>query len=163
PPLYWALLKLWMALAGQSELALRFVSLAATVMIVAITFRLGLLLFRREEWRVRSTLIVAALIGFSPFLLLYGRMIRSYALFTLLTTAATWALLRLESKLTFGRWLAYVVLAAALLYTDYGAWAVLGAQGLWIIARPHRSPTTSSEQNESGWRPVRSRLIPLSA
>jgi uncharacterized membrane protein len=128
PPLYWVLLKVWGGLAGQSELAMRFFSVATTSATVALTFTLT-----RKLAGQRAGLIAAGLIGFSPFLLLYGRMIRSYALFAFLAGVATWSLIRLATHLTIYRWLIYVGLAIALLYTDYGAVVVLGIHGLWLL------------------------------
>ncbi len=131
PPLYWALLKLWIGLAGQSEYVMRFFSVATTALLTAAAFRLARLL-RSDEPLIG--LIAAAWLAFSPFVVLYGRMMRSYALFALVTVAATCWLLRLNARFTRARWFAYTISIGILLYVDYGALAIFGIHGLWLLS-----------------------------
>ncbi len=128
PPLYWALLKLWMGLAGESEFALRLFSVLMAALLLAASFNLA-----RRLVGPSAAAVAAGLLAFSPFLILFSRMLRSYSLFALLVTAATIALLRLAGRLTPARWGLYAGLAVLLIYTDYGALGVLVVHGLWLL------------------------------
>jgi len=147
PPLYWALLKLWMSVAGDSEWVMRWFSAACVVVTMAGAFQLTKTLTRNN----RLAFLSAAFMAAAPFTILYGRMMRSYWLFTLLVVLATYELWRLLSRPTRWRWLGYTLCATALFYTDYGAVAVLGTHGLWMIWQAWRLRS---------WRAL---LIPLSA
>jgi hypothetical protein len=145
PPLYWVLFKMWRGAAGPSELGLRWSAVAVTVLLVPVSYRLA-----RRIGGPAAGLLTAGLIAFSPFVILYGRMIRSYMLFTLLAVASTWALLRLRQRPTPVRWLHYAVLAAAMLYTDYVGLAVWAAHGLWLLVE-------AWQRRE--WKPLRAPLF----
>jgi mannosyltransferase len=149
PPLYWLLFKLWRGAAGPSEFGLRLSAVAVTVLLVPVSYRLA-----RRIGGPAAGLLTAGLIAFSPFVVLYGRMIRSYMLFTLLAVASTWALLRLMQRPTLVRWLLYAVLTTAMLYTDYVGLAVWAAHGLWLLveARQRRA-----------WKPLRWPLAAVGA
>jgi mannosyltransferase len=119
PPLYWLLLKAWMAVVGDSPVALRSLSAAFGVATV-----LGIYLFAREAfgtWQERTdnpadmargmeiALLAAALVALSPFQVRYAWEARAYALGTALDALSSWALfcaLRARSG-RLGPWLLY--------------------------------------------------------
>jgi mannosyltransferase len=78
--LYSILLKPWMALAGDSEFALRLPSVCAMVALVAVMAQVGRLL-----WGERAALAVGALTLIHPSVLPSGRQARGYILILLFT------------------------------------------------------------------------------
>jgi 4-amino-4-deoxy-L-arabinose transferase-like glycosyltransferase len=133
PPLYFLLVHGWMALAGESDLSLRFLSVACCLLSLALIFTLGRAL--GGEW---LGLLAAYLLAVSPSFVLYGRMVRYYSLILLLGLLsclfAWWAWHR-------GRlihWLAYFVFSALLLYADYLSTALLLAQNLFLLLNLRR-------------------------
>lgn len=88
PPLHFIFLKSWMALAGESDLAVRWPGMLAALVTVALMYRLS------RQWFGRRAGVLAALLGaFSPFLIWYAQDGRMYPFMTALTLAAlgeTW-------------------------------------------------------------------------
>ncbi len=125
PPLYYALLALWLPLAGYSEFALRFFSVIPSTVMVAVVHALGRQLFDR-----RIALIGAFLAAINPFYIWHAQDARMYAL--LGTLPAMSALLMLIAWRRGGwlRWTAYVVVTALALYTHYFAALTILVQNL---------------------------------
>ena len=85
PPLYFVALKSWIAIAGSSELALRWPSVLAGAMLVALTYQLG------RAWLGRPAAAgAAALAAFNPFLVWYAQDARVYSLLAALVLGAAW-------------------------------------------------------------------------
>lgn len=121
PPAYFALLHGWMALAGQSEYALRYLSVLFSLLTIPLLWRFAAALAPRSA----APWIAALLATLSPLYVAYAQEVRSYALLTFLTLACSYSLWLLISRTaTTGRAsirLAafYTLLAAASLYTHY--------------------------------------------
>lgn len=92
-PTYFALLHFWLNATGPSDFALRFVSLWASVLAIALTYRLGADLGSR-----RAGLIAAALLATSNFQVWYAQEARMYTLMLATGLAATWLLWRLMTR-----------------------------------------------------------------
>ncbi|MFI5266116.1 MAG: glycosyltransferase family 39 protein [Chloroflexota bacterium] len=130
PPLYYYFLHFWMAAAGQGEYAVRFLSLLAGVLIVALLYVLGRRLLGA------SAGAMAALAGaVSPLLVYYSQETRMYAQVTLFGLLSTYLLVRateqLGRKAGAGAWPAYFAASAACLYSQYIGALVLAFQGLY--------------------------------
>ncbi len=127
PPLYPLLLKGWCALVGVQPYApglqpangleelLRFPSLAAAVLAVAVLFALG----RRA--RLSAAAVVPLLFALHPLTVWYARDARLYSLLTL------WLLLALLGLTARRRWLWIVGAAAALLTHYFALFPLVGA------------------------------------
>ena len=140
PPGYYLLLHYWRALCGQSEFALRFLSVAAGLATVVFTYLLG-----RHLFGAATGLMAAFLGAISPFAIYYSQEARMYALLVALSAASTYLLVRLLQKSGFSektRFLAYVLTCAAGLYTHYAFPFVLLVHnlifGLWWLATARR-------------------------
>ncbi len=137
PPAYFALLHGWMTLAGRSEFALRYLSVIFSVLTVALLWRFAADLSRR-----RAAALTALLAALSPLYVAYAQEVRSYALFTVITLTATFALWQiLRAGRTSRRLLAlYIVSGAASLYVHYFTIFLLTFHNLawlvWIIRAP---------------------------
>ena len=128
PPLHFALLHVWTALAGQTEFAARFWALLFGVLLIALLNRLATLLLGTA-----AGVLVAALAAFSPAYLWYSQEIKMYPLLAALVAGSLllFARLALSQTGTGDRprnpvawrwtWAAYVVTTAAALYVHYTA------------------------------------------
>lgn len=131
PPLYFAILHGWRALAGESAFALRFPSVVAGTLTLALAYRV-----LRQHFDARAGLAAMALLAVHRPSIWYSQEVRMYALAMLLAVAALAAML---AYLREGRWRAlatYVLLCSAGLHTIYLfvlAPAALGLAGLLAL------------------------------
>lgn len=136
PPLYFILLHFLIQVAGDSEFAAKFLSVAWGILLVPLFYAFGKRLLGGGAglW---SALIAA----FSPVYLWYSQEMRGYTMLVFLTLFSNYALLRLwQSGQESGRqprrvifWLILYLLATiAALYTHYTALFVLLFQ--WVVA-----------------------------
>ena len=145
PPAYFSLLHVWMALAGRSEFALRYLSVVFSLLTVALLWRFARLLTRsfptptNSIWPSTLTGLLAAL---SPLYVAYAQEVRSYAMITGLALASTFVLWRLlfpghrrdTGRKRGGLLMLYIILTAACLYTHYFSIFLLLFQNLfWFI------------------------------
>jgi mannosyltransferase len=134
PPGYYLVLHYWRALLGQSEAALRGLSVVCSVALAGFTFLLGRRLFADEA----VGLAAAALVAANPFQVYYAQEARMYAMLALWALASTWALAEWlpvgDREPEARRWplVIYVLTAAAGLYTHYAFPFVLLAQSLGV-------------------------------
>jgi len=139
PPLYFLLLGVWRAVAGDSRLALRLLSALCGVLATALTYRLGRDSFGR--WAGASgALIFAAL----PLAVYYTQVVRHYGLLILLAALSALLFVRALRRPTAARIGLYALSAAAVLYTEYSGVLVIGTQvifGLLIWRAPLRDKT----------------------
>jgi len=95
PPLYYWLLHGWMRLFGDSEIAVRSLSVVASVLLVAVVYQLGARLFD-----VRVGFLAAFIAAVSPFQIYYAQETRMYALLALLGALTVWATIGLINDWT---------------------------------------------------------------
>ena len=138
PPLYYYFLHFWMAAAGQGEYAVRFLSLLAGVLMVALLYALGRRLLNPQVgfW--------AALAGAaSPLLVYYSQETRMYAQVAMFGLLSTCLLARATSergaKPGPSVWLAYAAAMAACLYSQYIGALALAFQGLYVLLARRRA------------------------
>jgi 4-amino-4-deoxy-L-arabinose transferase-like glycosyltransferase len=92
PPLYVLLLKVWMALFGDSETALRSLSAVTGLATVVVAWR-----WARDAAGSMGGIVAGLLVALSPGLVINSRDARMYSLETLFATTAWWLLWRLVS------------------------------------------------------------------
>lgn len=132
-PVYLVLLRGWMAIAGESEAALRFPSAAFGTLFVAATVWVGWKWFapRVGLW---AGLIAAA----SPIHIYYSQEARAYALVTL-ALLVSYALLWRALERGSGRsWALFSLFALLTVETHYLAILGLIAASLWVLAWPKK-------------------------
>ena len=137
PPLYYVLLRGWMSLFGEGDVAVRALSglfaVAALPLLWVAGSRLG---GRRVAW---LTLAAAAL---SPYALRYATETRMYALVMLLVLAGWLLLDDVLRRPNFARLAGLAVTVALLLWTHYWSMWLLAVVGITLIVRwvlAHRS------------------------
>ena len=128
PPLYYVLLHGWMVLFGDGDVAVRALSGVAAVLALPLAYLAG----RRRGGRL-GALAVLLVTAVTPWGVRYGTEARMYALVFLLALAG-WLvaddLLRRPSR---WRWLALMLITAALVLSHY--WALyLGAGAVLLLA-----------------------------
>ena len=136
PPGYYLLLKSWMAL-GEQEWWLRWFSLAASVLAVALTYRLG-----RTAWRRSIGVLAALLLALHPLQTWYAAEARMYTMAEALGLVAfifAWSLIldlnRKEGQFhrQIGLALAYGLATIIALGVDYTAiFPIILVQMVWL-------------------------------
>lgn len=117
PPLYYLALQAWVTVLGDSETALR--SLSVVCMLSAMW--VGFILVRRC-FGLRAAYLTLPFMVLSPFLLRYSQETRMYALATLITITATYFFVRANEDSKQSKklwWTLYVIFVIAGLYTHY--------------------------------------------
>jgi len=127
PPLHYLVLWGWARVIGPSEWGMRFVSVAATLLATALTFRLA-----SSLTSPRTALWAALLTATAPTLLWHGRIMRGYALAVPLALLSTLSFWRAWRSLSFRPKLVYLLTCALLLFTDYGTVPVVAAHVLFL-------------------------------
>lgn len=136
-PLYFILLRGWLALGGESEFAARYSSLILGVLAVPLTWVVG----RRMAGRATGA-IGAALVALSPYLVWYSQELKMYTLVLALGLLSTYLYLCALDEGGWGWWLGHVVTTSLMIYTHILAVLILLPQALWFAV---------------GWRRYRSR------
>jgi len=120
-PLYYLLLRVWVSLAGQTEFALRYLSLLLSVLGVAALYRLG-----RTWFDPLLGGVAALLMACSPYMTWYAQETKMYALLSPLVIGVLYAYRRaLESH---NRLLWGLVVA--------GTWVLMGAHVMGVLLVP---------------------------
>jgi len=123
--------KVWFALAGQTEFALRFLSLWWGVLAVALLYRLG----RRLDLNRTVATLAAALLALSPYAIWHSQDARMYSMSLALTTASMVLLLEALARRRAVLWAGYVGVTWLGLHTHYYAAYVIIAQNLFVLGR----------------------------
>ncbi len=111
-PLYYLLLRGWIAVSGTSEYALRFFSLFFGVLLVPLMFILGARLFRRAVG-----MLAAFLVTVSPYLVWYSQEAKMYTLVPALAILAIYALLQALRRPDWRWWIVLVLSTSLAFYT----------------------------------------------
>ncbi len=147
PPLYYILLKSWLAMVGVGAQEARLFSVMVGTLLIPVMGILGQRLFDK-----RVGIIATALTALMPMAVYYAQEVRMYGLITLLGALSTYFLVRaIESQpiawdgyspfLKQQIWsIAYLVTATAALYTVYYAAFILFFQGLYLLLSYFQQP-----------------------
>ncbi len=133
PPGYYVLLWFWAKLFGQSEAAMRSLSVAVGVLVVVVVWLLG-----RRLFDARAAWLAAFCAAVSPFQIVYSQEVRMYILVALWCIALVYVFVRwLEAAHRRPRawWsAAYALIAAAGLWTHYSFPIVIVALDVaWLV------------------------------
>lgn len=135
PPLYYVLLRGWTEIAGDSVLALRYLSLLFGMVTVALVYQIGAELARQRGWSGTATvaLLAALLMALTDAEIDLAQEARNYTLYTMLACLSMWVYLRWLRRPD--RWLAavWILSTAALVYTHYQGAFIPFIQGLHAL------------------------------
>jgi mannosyltransferase len=149
PPLHFFALHFWLKLAGQSEFAVRFLSLISGVLAVPMLFQLGQELFNQ---RIGS--LAAFLLSISPFHVWFSQEARMYTLAALLSLASVYIFVLILRKGAGSArryiWVSYVPISTLGLYTHFYVGFIILFQNIafvawWILRRVKHPESTNSE------------------
>jgi uncharacterized membrane protein len=130
PPLYYLLLKGWLALgSGSSEAAVRLPSALLSAVAIPAVYALARTLFPRHQ---AIGLIGAMLLAIAPFPIAYAQEARMYALQLLLVVLMLLAFFRAWQQGHLRWWLFFVATATLGVYAQYFTFLVIG--GLHLVA-----------------------------
>lgn len=133
PPLFYALLKIWVAAGGESLLWLRL--LPALISIAALV---PLLLLARElRLGTAATTLALLLVAANGYLIKYAQEVRMYSLLLLLALTSLWLFVRFlrarpKTKATL---LLLFAVNLPLVYTHYYGWLVVAAEALVLLLK----------------------------
>lgn len=131
PPLYYVLLRLWREAFGSTEVALRSLSVVASLAAIVLLFDLGRLLFSPGV-----ALWACAIMAVAQAEIRYAQEARSYMLLTAFILAAADALLRIERNgFSARRAVALGASMLAIVLTHYFGIAGCVALGLYAVIR----------------------------
>lgn len=130
PPLYYALLHVWMAMFGDSDLAVRSLSALASALTLPVVWLVG-----RRLGGTRAAWGAAFILAVNPFAIRYATEARMYAVVALQVALGLLAALRALERPTLGRLAWVAAAAAAVLYTHYWGLYLLIAAGIVLIVR----------------------------
>lgn len=128
-PLYFLLLRPWLALAGHSEYALRFPALAAGVVAIALTMTLA----RQLRLPRGSAAVAGLLLATNPYLTWYSQDAKMYALLAALAVASSLAFARALAQGGLRRWGLYWALTTACFYIHVLGALLIPLHALWFI------------------------------
>jgi len=111
-PLYYVLLRGWIALAGTSEYAMRFFSLVPGILSIPLIYVMG-----RRLYTPLTGLIAALLVTGSPYLVWYSQEVKMYTLVMALSLIAIYSLRRGLEGGGWAWWLTQVIATTLALYT----------------------------------------------
>src|ERR1700687_5634953 len=129
PPLHYFLLHYWLRLAGLTEFALRFLSVAAGVLTVAAAGAAA-----RRLYGASHRPISIVIFGVSPFLWYYSQEARMFSLAALFVTLAIYFCARAADTGDWVEWGAYGLFVALGIWDFYYSFFVPVACGVWILA-----------------------------
>jgi len=123
PPLFYLVLHFWVGVLGDSEVAMRALTLLFFVATGLVMFLLGSRLGGNARWWLLAFSLT------QPFLFRYGFEVRAYSLLALLTATTILFFARRDR-------LALAISATALLYTHlFGVWIVAALLGWGVLKR----------------------------
>jgi mannosyltransferase len=133
PPLYYYLLHFWLQL-GESEAALRSLSVLCSLLTVPVMYLLG-----RELLTPATGLAAALLTAILPFQVYFAQEARLYAMVVLLSALMVWGFVRSWKSSSCWPWLGWGVLVALNLYAHYFAvFTLLVFHAFALPIRPRR-------------------------
>jgi hypothetical protein len=133
PPLYYAALKLWMAL-GESEAHVRLLSALLSTAAIPLMHLVAQTLYEDAN----AGLLGAGILALSPFQVWFAQEARMYAMLTFFVLASSYFFLRALRQGTRRAWVGYVLTTAAALYTDNGALWYVASTGLFMVLTRRR-------------------------
>jgi len=143
-PLYYLLLRPWLAVAGHSEFALRFPSAWLGVLVIPLIYLWGKSLFNFLDLRSssaspirnRAGVIAALLLAVNPYHLWYSQEARMYALIVVMILCVLWWFKEAMNRGGWWRWALWYGFISLSFYIHVLAALVLPLQALWLMLVP---------------------------
>ncbi len=127
-PLYYLLLFVWRRLVGDSDFAIRYLSVICATLTVPLLFQ-----WARKLLTDRTAVTAAFLFVCSPFVLWFAQETKMYALHMLVAVASSLALLEAFRKGGWQRWLIYAALVSTVLYSHFFGACLVASQAAMAL------------------------------
>ncbi|HEX9118286.1 MAG TPA: glycosyltransferase family 39 protein, partial [Anaerolineae bacterium] len=134
-PLFFLMLRPWLAVAGHSEFALRFLSAACGTLAVPVAYRLLRSLAGR-----RPALLLAVLMAVAPYLVWYGQEAKMYALLTLLIPLSLWLAILAVRRSRWYDWVGLYLVTSLAVYNHLLVPLIIPVQVVWLLLAPPKEP-----------------------
>jgi uncharacterized membrane protein len=131
PPLFYALLKIWIAIGGESPLWLRLLPVLCSVAAIAPF----VMLCRALKLTRQQITVALLLLAVNGYLIKYAQEVRMYSLLFFLTCTSLWLVVRFsqpDSK-AIPLWLALTLVNLLLVYSHYAGWIVVFFELFFIM------------------------------
>lgn len=125
---YYILLKIWIAIFGDSELAVRSLSVVFSVFAVAMTFAIGKKLFD-----AKTGLVAASLLAVNAFLIEYAQEARSYTLLIFMANTSVYFFINMIQDQNVKNHVLYVFSSVLLVYSHFFGLFILIVQAISLI------------------------------
>ncbi|MBM3129827.1 MAG: hypothetical protein FJ009_14540 [Chloroflexi bacterium] len=129
PPLYYTLLHLWIPLVGETPFALRMLSVALSMLIVALVYAIA-----ARGFGVRVGILAAFFTALAPFQLYHAQELRMYTTFALALMLYLYAVMRLATRARY-TWFSIALATALALYSHNLAFLTLGTANIYFLWR----------------------------
>jgi hypothetical protein len=131
-PLYHLVMQGWLSLAGESEFALRYLSLCFGVLAIPLVYRAGKRLVGRQ-----AAVMAAALVAISPYLVWYSQDAKMYTTVTALTLLGMVCLLEALATGQLRWWAGFLLFASLSLYVHILSVLMIPVYAAaFLVARP---------------------------
>ncbi len=131
PPLFYALLKFWIAIGGESPLWLRLLPVLFSVAAIAPF----VMLCRALKLNRQQITVALLLLAVNGYLIKYAQEVRMYSLLFFLTCTSLWLVVRFaqpDSKV-IPLWAALTLVNLLLVYSHYAGWIVVLVELFFIM------------------------------
>ncbi len=132
PPLFYVLLKLWIAVGGQSLLWLKLFPLLTSIAAIIPFY----LLCRELNLSAFATNVTLSLVAVNGYLIYYAQEVRMYSLLIFFTVNSFWLFARFINRgdAALKKHLLLLFIGNLLLvYTHYFGWLVVGVEGIFLL------------------------------
>ena len=133
PPLYYLVLRGWMTAAGDSPLALRYLSALISMGTVAFIYRVGWELIRKEPELASVPILAALMLTLSDAEIFLAQEARNYSLYTFFACLSMWMYLRWLRRGDRLSGLLWAGGVSALAYTHYQGLFIPAVQGMHVL------------------------------
>lgn len=140
PPLYFLMARFWMQLFGPSLTASRALSALLSLLALPLMYGLGIELFSSQT----VALLATALVGLSPFDILFAQTARQYSLLTVVVIGSSFLLLRALRLPNWRNWGLYILANSIGLYTHPFFGLTLIAQVTYVLLLLVRSKSSTN-------------------
>ena len=130
-PLYFLLLRPWLAVAGHTEYALRFTSVLAGLLGIALAFVWG-----RRLFGVGVGILAGLLLAVNPYHLWYSQEAKMYALLVVVIPLALWVFAQAVERGRWQRWALWFVCTSLCFYIHVLGVLVIPLQIAWLLLVP---------------------------
>jgi 4-amino-4-deoxy-L-arabinose transferase-like glycosyltransferase len=127
-PLFYLLLFGWRQVVGDSDFAVRFLSVILAVLTMPLLFQ-----WARKLLTDRTAVTSVWLFACSPFVFWFAQEAKMYALHMLVSVASSLALLEAFRKGGWWRWLLYAVLVSTVLYSHFFGVCLVASQAAMAL------------------------------